>query len=99
RRLLCRSGAGSVSLKVDRAVAAGAIGVLIGLVAPGDAISFSFGGGTHFAPTLVIQQSLSTSIKTQLTGGEVVNVSFSPAAAIPLVGSMANSSSRGPSIS
>ena len=92
-------GACSVSLKVDRAVAAGAIGVLIGLVAPGDAVSFAFGGGTHFAPTLVIQQSLSTAIKAQLTAGQTVNVSISPAAAIPLVGSMASTSSRGPSIS
>jgi subtilisin family serine protease len=93
-------GACSVSLKVDYAAKAGAIGVLIGLVAPGDAISFSFGGGDlPLPPTLVIQQSLSTSIKTQLGGGQVVNVSISPAAAIPLVGSMASTSSRGPSIS
>ena len=92
-------GACAVSLKVDHAAKAGAIGVLIGLVAPGDAVSFSFGGGDTFVPTLVIQQSLSTRIKTQLNGGQVVNVSFSPAAAIPLVGSMASTSSRGPSIS
>lgn len=91
-------GACSVSLKVDYAVDNGAIGVLIGLVAPGDAVSFSFGGGDSFAPTLVIQQSLSTSIKAQLALG-TVNVSISPAAAIPLVGSMASTSSRGPSIS
>ena len=47
----------------------------------------------------MIQQSLSTAIKAQLTAGQVVNVSISPAAAIPLVGSMASTSSRGPSIS
>ena len=35
-------GACSVSLKVDYAVDNGAIGVLIGLVAPGDAVSFSY---------------------------------------------------------
>ena len=92
-------GACAVSLKVDYAVDNGAIGVLIGLVAPGDAVSFSFGGGDDFAPTLVIQQSLSNSIKAQLNLAQVVNVSVSPAAAIPLVGSMASSSSRGPSIS
>ena len=92
-------GACSVSLKVDRAARAGATGVLIGLVAAGDAISFSFGGGTDFKPTLVIQQSLSTSIKARLAERETVNVSFSPASAIALVGSMASSSSRGPSIS
>ena len=59
-------GACSVSLKVDRAVAAGATGVLIGLVAAGDAVSFSYGGGTNFVPTLVIQQSLSTAIKANI---------------------------------
>ena len=62
-------GVCSVSLKVDSAVKAGAIGVLIGLIAPGDAVSFSFGGGDSFAPTLVIQQSLSTAIKAQLNAG------------------------------
>jgi subtilisin family serine protease len=92
-------GACSVSLKIDRAAKAGATGVLIGLVAPGDAVSFSFGGGTTFVPTLVIQQSLSTAIKTQLAASQTVNVSFSPASSAPLVGSMASTSSRGPSIS
>lgn len=91
-------GACSVSLKVDYAVDNGAIGVLIGLVAPGDAVSFSFGGGDSFAPTLVIQQSLSNAIKARLTAGKAVNVSISPAAGIPLAGSMASTSSRGPSV-
>jgi subtilisin family serine protease len=92
-------GACSVSLKVDRAAKAGATGVLIGLVAAGDAITFSFGGGTSFVPSLVIQQSLSNAIKAQLAAGQTVNVSLSPAAAIALVGGMASSSSRGPSMS
>ncbi len=39
------------------------VGVLIGLVAPGDAVSFSNGGGTNFVPTLVITQSNSNVIK------------------------------------
>ena len=92
-------GVCSVSLKVDSAVKAGATGVLIGLIAPGDAVSFSYGGGASFAPTLVIQQSLSNAIKAQLTAGQTVNASMSPAAAIPLAGSMASTSSRGPSSS
>jgi len=92
-------GACSVSLKVDAAVKAGATGVLIGLVAPGDAVSFSNGGGDRFAPTLVIQQALSSSIQSRLSAGQTVNVSMSPASAIPLVGSMASSSARGPAIS
>lgn len=94
--LIDRGGC-SVSLKVDYAVDNGAIGVLIGLVAPGDAVSFSFGGGDSFAPTLVIQQSLSNAIKARLNAAETVNVSISSANGIPLVGSMASTSSRGPS--
>lgn len=90
-------GACSVSLKVDYAVDAGATGVIIGLVAPGDAVSFSFGGGDSFAPTLVIQQSLSNAIKARLNAAQVVNASITPASSIPLVGSMASTSSRGPS--
>jgi subtilisin family serine protease len=89
-------GSCSVSIKVDNAAKAGAIGVLIALVAPGDAITFSFGGGDTFVPSLVIQQTLGNSIKGQLNVGTVVNVSFSQASAIPLVGSMVGSSSRGP---
>jgi subtilisin family serine protease len=91
-------GACAVSLKIDKAVSEGATGVLIGLVAPGDAIAFSSAGGTQFKPTLVIQQSLSTAIKAQLAAAQNVNVTMSNAAAIPLVGSMAGSSSRGPAI-
>ena len=92
-------GVCAVSLKVDSAAKAGARGVLIGLVAPGDAIAFSFGGGTTFVPSLVIQQSLSSAIKAKLTAPGGVNVSMSNAAAIALVGSMASTSSRGPAIS
>lgn len=92
-------GACSVSLKVDNAVKAGATGVIIGLVAAGDAVSFSYGGGTDFKPTLVIQQVLSSRIKAQLNAGQTVNASITSATGIPLVGSMASTSSRGPSIS
>jgi len=90
-------GACAVSLKVDTAVAAGATGALIGLVAAGDAVSFSFGGGTHFAPTLVITQSTASLIKANIGGP--VNASISPANALPLVGSMVGSSARGPGYS
>ena len=96
---LINRGGCSVSLKVDAAAKAGATGVLIGLVAAGDAVSFSFGGGTMFVPSLVIQKSLSDAIQAQLTAGVGVNVSMSNASAIPLVGSMASTSSRGPAIS
>jgi subtilisin family serine protease len=95
--LIDRGGC-AISWKIDRAVAAGATGVLIGLVAPGDAISFSYGGGTHFAPTLIIIQADSNRIKGALATGPV-NATISPANAIPLVGSMVSSSARGPSVS
>src|SRR3546814_1895782 len=67
---------------VDRAAEAGAIGVLIGLIAPGDAISFSFGGGDDLVPTLVITQARSNSIKAHLEAP--VNVTVSPQSAIDL---------------
>lgn len=87
----------SVSLKVERAAEAGATAVLLGLVAPGDAVSFSNGGGDTFVPTMVIQQSLSSAIKAQLALPVTVNVSVSDAVSVALVGSMVGSSSRGPS--
>jgi subtilisin family serine protease len=96
---LIRRGDCNISEKVRRASDAGAIGVLIGLVAPGDAVSFSNGGqcptppdGTC-KPTLVIQQTLSLSI--QANAG--VNATISESNGILLIGSMASTSSRGPS--
>jgi len=89
-------GACNVSLKVDRAAKAGAIAVLIGLVAPGDPISFSYGGGDTFVPTLVIEQSLSSAIKARLSADETVQVAVGTVST-PLVGSVVGSSARGPS--
>ena len=73
--------------------------IIIGLIAPGDAVSFSNGGqcpeppnGTC-KPTIVIQQVLSNAIK----GAGVVNATISLTSGIPLIGSMASTSSRGPS--
>ncbi len=91
-------GSCNVSLKIDAAANAGAIGVLIGLVAPGDAVSFSNGGGSNFVPTLVITQSTSTLIKNALTGS-AVNGTMSPSNAIPLSTNVASYSSRGPNFS
>jgi subtilisin family serine protease len=90
-------GSCAVSLKIDRAAAAGATAVIIGLVAAGDPVSFSFGGGTHFVPTLIITQADANRIKANIAAP--VNVTISPANAISLVGSMVSSSARGPSIS
>jgi len=92
-------GSCSVSLKIDAAARAGAIGVLIGLVAPGDAISFSNGGGSDFVPTLVITQAASNTIKTTLSSTPPVNATLSPNNAISLASNVASYSSRGPNYS
>ena len=89
-------GSCSVSLKIDYAANAGAVGVLIGLVAPGDAVSFSNGGGSNFPPSLVITQSTSNVIKSVVG---TVNGTISPNNAIPLATNVASFSSRGPNYS
>jgi hypothetical protein len=75
----------AVSLKVDAAARAGAVGVLIGLVAPGSAISFPYDGGSDFVPSLVIDQATSNAIKNALMSS-FVNATISPANAIPTPG-------------
>lgn len=97
-------GACNISEKVARATEAGASGVLLGLVAPGDAVSFSNGGecptaGGACVPTLVIILDYAQAIKAQLDGGATVNVTFSESTFVPLVNSIVGSSSRGPSYS
>jgi hypothetical protein len=82
---------------VDRAASSGAIGVLLGLVASGDASTFSLGGGTNFVPTLVITQSRANAIKANIAAP--VNVTFSNSVTIPLVHGVVSSSSRGPGYS
>lgn len=99
RIALIDRGTCNISLKVHNAANAGATGFLLGLVAAGDAVSFSLGDGSNFVPTLVIQQSLANAIKARLNAGDTVNVTMSPAGAIGLAGSMVGSSSRGPSVS
>ena len=91
-------GSCSVSLKVDAAANAGAVGVLIGLVAPGDAVSFSNGGGSNFVPTLVVTQSTSNIITNALQSG-TVNGTISPNNAISTAAGIASFSSRGPNYS
>ncbi len=91
-------GTCAVSLKIDNVVSSGATGVLIGLVAAGDAITFSFGGGTNFAPSLVITQATANVIKGALATGAVTG-DIDPNNAISLAGSIASYSSRGPNFS
>jgi hypothetical protein len=75
-------GACGVSLKIDAAARAGATAVLIGLVAPGDAISFTYAGGSNFVPSLVITQATSNTIKSA-SASSSVNATISPQNAIP----------------
>jgi subtilisin family serine protease len=83
----------NISLKVDKVVSAGAIGVLIMMANSADPISFSYGGGTNFAPTLVITQSAGLRIRSVPVANVTVHDS------LPLVKSIVGSSSRGPSYS
>jgi subtilisin family serine protease len=92
----------AISLKVDRATKAGAIAVIIANNVAGDPPSFSFGGGDQpLAPTIIIAQADGTRIKNALGAAGVnpaVVASVSSGSTLPLVGSMAASSSRGPSM-
>jgi subtilisin family serine protease len=83
----------NVSLKTDRAAKAGAIGVLIAMVNAADPISFSFGGGTKFVPTLVIRKAEGDKIRSVPVANVTVHDSES------LVKSIVGSSARGPSYS
>ncbi len=83
----------AVSLKVDKVVSAGAIGVLVMMADASDPISFSYGGGTHLAPTLII--TLDTGLKIRSV--PVANVTVHDSQ--PLVKSIVGSSARGPSYS
>jgi len=93
-------GTCAVSIKVDNAADAGAIGVIVANNIPGEAPSFSFGGPATFTPqqTLIVGQEHGNTLKTGLASG-AVNVTVNPADAVPLVGSMVSTSSRGPSVS
>jgi subtilisin family serine protease len=91
-------GVCAISLKVDYVANSGAIGVILGLIAPGDAVSFSNGGGSNFVPTLVVTQAISNVIKGALASN-AVNATISANNAIPLAGNVASYSSRGPNYS
>ncbi len=91
-------GTCAVSLKIDYVASNGAVGVLVGLVAPGDAVSFSNGGGSDFVPSLVVTQSTANVIKNALTSA-TVNGTISSSNALALAGNVASFSSRGPNYS
>ena len=86
----------NVSLKVDAAATAGAVGVIIADNKPEDPPTFSFGGGTTFVPTIIITQSDGQTLKDLLAAGHAVTVSLSPSAFTSLAGSVVSTSARGP---
>jgi subtilisin family serine protease len=91
-------GTCAISIKVDNAADAGAIGVVVVNNLAGAAPSFSFGGPATFTPaqTLIVGLEVGNVIKPQLAAGPVV-VSVSAADATSLRASMVSTSSRGPS--
>jgi minor extracellular serine protease Vpr len=98
-------GTCNISEKVARLSAAGAIGIIVGLVAPGDAVSFSNGGQCPASPngtckpSLVVTQTTANVLKGALSSGAAVTASISESNAITLAGSMASTSARGPDVS
>lgn len=93
-------GTCAISVKVDNAADAGAIGVVVVNNVTGAAPSFSFGGPATFTPaqTLIVGQEVGAAIKPQLALGPVT-VSVTAADATSLAESMVATSSRGPSFS
>ena len=89
-------GTCAISIKVSNADAAGAIAVVIGLVAPGDPSVFSYGGGTVTTPAFVINQVDGNKFRTAPAGS---TATIDPANIVSLAETIIGSSSRGPSIS
>lgn len=85
----------NISTKVKNATDKGAIGVILANNASGDAPSFSLGvEPPPFAQTLVVTQAIGNILRN-LSGP--VQVAVNPAVFTSLAGSMASTSSRGPS--
>jgi subtilisin family serine protease len=97
--LLVDRGTCAVSMKVSNGAAAGALAVIIAnnvAQAPGDLPpDFSYGGGTPSVAGYTVTRTDGTTLKTQV--GQPTTID--PATAVPLVGNMVSSSSRGPSYS
>lgn len=83
-----------VSVKVDRAARAGAVGVIIGNNEAGASPSFTQGGGSQFVPTIVVEQQVFMALRARLQVGSTVVGRFNR---LSLASSAIASSSRGPS--
>jgi subtilisin family serine protease len=89
----------SISEKIHRAARAGAVGVVIINNVAGDPTTFSQGAGSVFVPTLVIARTDGSTLRSLLVRSPRAQIVFGPSLFTPLVGSMASTSSRGPSVS
>jgi subtilisin family serine protease len=93
-------GVCGVSLKVDVAGAAGAIGVIVANNVSGDAPSFSFAGGTNMRPTLIVTQATGAALRPLASASpSTVRVTVSPSSAVSLALGIEGTSSRGPGYS
>ncbi|MBA2317137.1 MAG: S8 family serine peptidase [Euzebyales bacterium] len=100
--LLVDRGACNFTLKAANGEDAGAIMTIIGLVTPEDPFTGGDGGdrpedGTFDTPSYMIGQDDNTTIKDAIAAGETVVGGVDPAEALPLIGTVVGSSSRGPS--
>ena len=89
--VLVDRGSCSFSLKIANIAAAGGILGIIGLVTPDAPFGGAFGGGEQTIPAYMISQADADLLRTN-TGA----VRFDPDNILPLVGSLASTSSRGP---
>jgi subtilisin family serine protease len=95
--VLVDRGACNFTLKVSNVSVGGGEAAIIGLIAPGDPFTGADGGDRPIdIPGFMISQADSNTLKSELDTGVVVR--FDPESAIPLVGTMVGSSSRGPTM-
>ena len=94
--VLVDRGACNFSAKIENVALAGGRAALIGLVAPGDPFGGAKGGGTTFVPGFMINLAAANLIRANLAAG--VSGVLDPARKVSLVGGLADTSSRGPSM-
>ncbi len=94
--VLIDRGACAFSTKIQNVEAAGGTVGVIGLVAPGEPFGGGFGGGdAPQIPGFMVSLTAANAFRAAAAAGETVT--FDPANALPLAGTMVSSSSRGPS--
>ncbi len=85
----------SASIKIHNIAYGGGEAGIIGMVAPGEPVIFSYGGGDADVPGFTINQADANKLKTAIAAGDVT-VAFDPEEGISLIQHMAGTSSRGP---